>query len=212
MEDSGMAKNPTPRQIAEIVTMLANGEYDREFAQAIIGHRVQIIDQPREQTGSPYRGGPLSDLPPHHYRITVTSTATPTYAELCKAYDWVSELWDESKFTLELHVSLRKLTPSTGDKIIFLQKFDRDTTSEDAIAWGQTRGYRLAFPAEREAFTKANPDLQKKFWIVDLGSFALHGDHRLVPVLNEDDGERDLGHYWFDDGWDAVNCFLFVRE
>jgi hypothetical protein len=154
----------------------------------------------------------VAELLSDHYRITVTSTATPTYAELCKAYDWVSELWDESKFTLELHVSLRKLTPSTGDKIIFLQKFNRATTSEDAIAWGQTRGYRPAFPCEREAFSKANPDLQKKFWIVDLGSFALYGGRRGVSVLCGDGGERDLGCGWFDYEWDTDDRFLFVRE
>jgi hypothetical protein len=204
--------NASKAQIAEIVTMLANGEYDREFAQAIIGHRVQIIDKPREQIGSPYRGGPSSDLPPDHYRITVASTAKPTYAELCEAYDWVSDLWNESKYALELHESLRELTPSTCDKVVFVKKFDRATASEKAIAWGKGHGYRLAFPCEREAFSKANPDLQRKFWIVDLGSFALRGGLRRVPVLYEGDGGRRLGDVWFDVERGADGRFLFVRD
>jgi hypothetical protein len=204
--------NASKAQIVEIVNQLGNGRINAKLAQALIEGRVEILDKPREQTGSPYRGGPSSDLPPDHYRITVASTATPTYGDLESAYDWVSDLWNESKYALELHESLREITPSTGDKVVFVKKFDRATASEKAIAWGKGHGYRLAFPAEREAFAKANPDLQRKFWIVDLGSFALRGGLRRVPVLYEGDGGRRLGDVWFDGGWGADGRFLFVRD
>lgn len=38
-----MGKNASPRQIAEIVRMLADGEYSGEFAQTIIERRVQPV-------------------------------------------------------------------------------------------------------------------------------------------------------------------------
>lgn len=151
-------------------------------------------------------------LPPKHYRVTVTSTAMPTYVELNLAYDCVSEAWNENKYTLELHESLRELTPSTGEVTTFLKRFGRNTTSERAIEWGKSHGHRLAFPWEREAFSKANPNLQRKFCIVDLGSFIVDDDGWCVPVLYERDGGRNLGYDWFDDGWFADHCFLFVRE
>ncbi|QQR60351.1 hypothetical protein IPH19_02955 [Candidatus Uhrbacteria bacterium] len=153
-----------------------------------------------------------TDLPADHYRITVTSTTNPAFADLKLAYDWVSDVWNESEYMLELHKSLREITPSVGDKVVFLKKFDRASTSEQAIEWAKGNGYRLAFPAEREAFSKANPGLQRKFWIVDLGSFIdSGGNRRYVPVLSGRGDERGLGNRWFELEWDADRRFLFVR-
>ncbi|MCR4256444.1 MAG: hypothetical protein NUW08_01930 [Candidatus Uhrbacteria bacterium] len=195
-----MSKKPSGDQIAELA-MFAAKNLSVEEIQAIIDKRIVITPQASE-----------SGLPPHHYRITVTSTATPTYAERKLAYDWVSDVWNKSEFTLELHESLCEIVPSTGDKVVFVKKFDRDTTSDQAIEWAHKNGYRLAFPTEREAFTKANPELQRKVWIVDLGSFLVYDGRRCVPVLHGNDGERGLGRHWFGYGWRASYRFLFVRE
>ncbi|QQR60353.1 hypothetical protein IPH19_02965 [Candidatus Uhrbacteria bacterium] len=152
-------------------------------------------------------------LPADHYRITVTSTAIPAYAGLIANYgDGVSRVWCEGDYKLELHESLRELEPTTGDKVVFIKKFDRHTSSEEAIEWGKSHGYRPAFPCEREAFSKANPDIQRKFWIVDLGSFLVDDGGRYVPVLCGSDGGRDLGRYLFGNEWHADVRFLFVRE
>ncbi len=195
----------------QIMQMLERGDYDREFAQALIEQRV-IVRPPN----TAYRGeqpvGVGSALPPHHYRITVASTETPTHAALNAAYDWVSDVWDESKYKLELHESLREVAPPTGEVTVFVKKFDRDTGSEKAIQWADDHGYRLLFPWEREAFAKANPDLQRKFWIVDLGSFIILGGVRVVPVLGGGDGERRLGGRWFGGEWRAGGRFLFVSK
>jgi hypothetical protein len=190
-------------------SLLNDPDKCHRVALEIVGHK------PALQTGSPYRGGPpskSSDLPPHDFRITVTSVKHPIYTELKAAYDWVSDFWDESKYPLELHESLREIEATAGDKVVFLKKFVQFIKCEQAIEWGKAHGYRLAFPAEREAFAKANPDLQREFLIVDLGSFAVSGGRRYVPVLARPDGKRDLSSRWLDDEWDAGYRFLFVRE
>ena len=149
------------------------------------------------------------DLPSNHFRIMVTSTELPKYAKLCEAYDFVSELWNESQFTLKLHESLREITPSSGEKVVLVKKFNRAIWTKQVITWGKENGYRLAFPTEREAFSKANRDLQRLFSIMDLGSFVHDDDYRLVPVLHELEGERYLGHGSLDDG--SEHRFLFIR-
>lgn len=200
-----MAK-ATLAQGIEFLHMVERGDYDREMVQAIIDKRVVI---------KPAEGVEAKGLKPHRYRITVASAVLPTYADLIVNYGEgnVSELWDESKRKLELHESLRELTPPTGEVTVFVKKFDRPTTSEKAIKWADEHGYRLCFPWEREAFSKANPDLQRKFWIVDLGSFALgDGGGRYVPDLHELDGRRCLVGDWFGREWDASCRFLFASK
>ena len=149
-----------------------------------------------------------------HFKVEITSTETPTYAELCEAYDWVSDLWNEGKYTLELHETLREITPPTGEIEVFVKHFGRIIKSHEAIKWAKANGYRLAFPHEREAFTKANPDLQKRVaWIIDLASIALFFSGRQVPVLRlSGDGERYLNRNSFFHRWSANSHFLFVRE
>lgn len=197
-----MAK-ATLAQGIEVLKMIERGDYDREMVQAIIDKRIVIKSVEGE------------GLERHHYRIMVTSTALPTYADLIANYGEgnVCEFWDESKHRLELHESLREFTPPTGEVTVFVKKFDRPTTSEKVIKWADEHGYRLVFPWEREAFSKTNPDLQRKFWIVDLGSFAFCGDGlRCVPLLNENGVWRYPGNDWFDDGWHASRRFLFASK
>ncbi len=82
--------------------------------------------------------------------------------------------------------------------------------TKQVITWGKENGYRLAFPTEREAFSKANRDLQRLFSIMDLGSFVHDDDYRLVPVLHELEGERYLGHGSLDDG--SEHRFVFITH
>ncbi len=44
------------------------------------------------------------------------------------------------------------------------------------------------------------------------GSFVINDDDRYVPILNEDDGKRNLDNNWFDNEWNASNRFLFVSN
>lgn len=212
-----MAKNATFDQYLQFGHMVSADAISCELMQAILEGRVEIIEKPREQTGTPYRGGvPSGDvLPPHHYCITIESVRQPVvYAGLIANYGEgnVSELWNESKYQLNLHESLREIVAPTGEVTLFVKKFDRATTSEKAIKWADEHNYRLVFPWEREAFSKANPDLQRKFWIVDLGSFVVYDVYRCVPVLRQLGGKRSLDSYWFGYEWLAGYRFLFASK
>ncbi|MBI2474836.1 hypothetical protein HYV69_00195 [Candidatus Uhrbacteria bacterium] len=99
-----------------------------------------------------------------------------------------------------------------GDKVFLVKHFNREIMSEDAIAEMDKLGYRPATHIETYSFQKARPDLHRQFWIVALGSFAMHDDGECVAVLDSGSGRRIFGRSWFDGGWDARNRFLFVRK
>ncbi len=155
------------------------------------------------EAASPFQES--EELPPDHYQIVVTSTKDPTFEELMTSYDLVD-------LKLELHESLRGITPSTGKRIIFVKKFDRFVPKEEAIAWAKNHGYRLAFPIERETFLLVNPGLRHELGVVDLGSFFVHDVRQKVPMVYERNGRRFIGSGAFGNEYDGGDCFLFVRE
>lgn len=152
-----------------------------------------------------------SSLPPDHYRFVVETTRDPTYEELCAAYDWVSDDWKKGGETHEL---LSRVKSVPGEKVAFLAVFDHGMRDEEAIVWAMSRGYRVAFQWEREAFTKAHPVLSRD-GIVDLGSGVRWRD-RLIPAFLDrlSSGRRlttmDAGGY--PDGWGKGYRFLFVQS
>jgi len=155
-----------------------------------------------------------SDLPPDHYRIKVVSTASPTFTDLESAYDTVSGAWNERTHAPKIspHLGYARLT--TGDKIVYLQKFDAGLSNDALIRWGFANGFRPAFPVEREAFSSTYPALQREFDIVDLGSSTLlHERFECVPVLTMDmDEGRHLGfHQNLQRPWKRPTYHLFVR-
>lgn len=148
-------------------------------------------------------------LPSDHFRVKIATAITPAFADLSANYGRVDRSWSKSK-NIVIHESLRDFTPPIGKVTIFVKKFNRPTTSDRAIKWTEKHGYRLAFPWEREAFSKANPDLQRKSIIVDLGTINLCGIYRFVPVLSEINGRRYLSSNWYIYPWDADIRFLFA--
>ncbi|MFH1973268.1 MAG: hypothetical protein ABIK13_01515, partial [Patescibacteria group bacterium] len=87
-----------------------------------------------------------------------------------------------------------------------------NTESEANIAEMDTLGYRPATHLEAYAFAKANPELQRQFWIVALGSSTMGGGFRCVALLRSGSGRRVLGDCWFGGEWGSGRRFLFVRK
>ncbi len=91
--------------------------------------------------------------------------------------------------------------------------FNRDISSENAIAEMDKAGYRPAILSELLALGAKYPELQRQFPIVALGSVWHDADgDRVVPCLSVDGGERELGLDWCGVGWDADCRFLGVRK
>ena len=94
--------------------------------------------------------------------------------------------------------------------------FDRNTSSEDAVKEIVSADTKNPWaPGKIEnilAYGAKNPEEQRKFPIVGLGSAPAVDGHRSVPYLSGHDSGRDLFLLWWDDGWVADYRFLGVRK
>ncbi len=151
--------------------------------------------------------------PPHdHYLVPVDYAPIPAIAELEKEFSvrGVSPIFDGRPWLK--HASCAEMNETPGERVMFLKRFGKLVTNEEAIAAGMKNGYRPATHHEALAFARAHPALQQQFWIVAPGSFAVKGgDCRFVTVLDCHDGRRVLDDGWYETGWSAGGRFLFVR-
>lgn len=87
-------------------------------------------------------------------------------------------------------------------------------TSENIIAWGLKNDLVPADEKETYAFgiNSETAELQRQFWLVGLGAFALNDGHQYVAVLRSESGRRYLSGYRFGGGWVRGSRFLFVRK
>ncbi|HMP67491.1 MAG TPA: hypothetical protein PKA60_01970 [Candidatus Paceibacterota bacterium] len=89
--------------------------------------------------------------------------------------------------------------------------FNRNISSENAIASMMAEVYRPATMREKLAFGEKNPEVQLEFPVVALGQIIkLHG-RRHVGGLGRNGSRRDVDLYHFDGDWDARYRFLAVR-
>lgn len=142
---------------------------------------------------------------------TMPRDRTTLEAEFSK--NGVSELFFGSHEWF-FHSSCVDIDQNPGERIMLVKHFGWLIESEDAIAEMDKQGYRPATHLEAYAFAKANPDLQRQFWILALGSFALDGDGvgRAVASLFDFADKRIFGLDWFGLGWRFDGRFLFVRK
>ena len=96
---------------------------------------------------------------------------------------------------------------------ITLLHFDRYISSDEAVKEIDKMGYRPATLPELLALGASQPELQRQFPIVALGSVwqGRYGD-RYVPYLWDDGSGRYLDLDWFDDGWNPGDRFAVVRK
>ena len=125
--------------------------------------------------------------------------------------DGVSELF-YGNYVWQPHSSCAEIDQTPGERIMLVKHFGRDTTSKANIVEMDKLGYRPATHLEAYAFAKVNPELQRQFWIVALGSSTMYGDLRGVAVLCSGSGRRIFDYRWFDREWYSDFRFLFVRK
>lgn len=125
-------------------------------------------------------------------------------------FDWVNSDITEKNFPIRIKGSIQYGRQEVEMKLFH---FNRNISSDNAIQEMDKEGYRPAELPELLAYAKVNPDVQRKYPIVGLGSVwqAWDGD-RDVPCLWFDGIERCLGLYWFEYGWYENDRFLAVRE
>jgi hypothetical protein len=135
---------------------------------------------------------------------------TLSLEEMIKAgnYDWVNSDITAKRFPIK----------STGaDEWEFkMFHFDRSISSEDAVAGIKADDVANPWqPAGIEhllTYGKNNPEEQRKYPIIGLGSVCVVVGRRLVPYLFRFVSERCLGLDWWGGDWDAYCRFLAVRK
>lgn len=119
-------------------------------------------------------------------------------------YDWVNSDITEARFPMPENFTL-----GAEPK---LYHFNRSISSEKAIKEMAKDGFRPATIWDLLDFGAKNPELQRQFPIVALGSVARFGDSRGVACLGGSGSGRDLGLDWFGSGWSDYFRFLAVRN
>ena len=115
-------------------------------------------------------------------------------------YDWFND--DIEKFPFE----------PTKAKEIEIVNFNRTISSEDAIKELDARGLRPATATELLLLGAQHPELQRKDWIVALGTVRSIRDFRSVASLSGDSAYRYLHVFWFENDWFEDFRFAAVRK
>lgn len=156
------------------------------------------------------------ELPPkpgdsfQEYAVEVFSTADPSGRAFERHYASMDPLW--LKGVSRRHPSLRHARLARGKRTVCLKSFDRWISSRNAMRWGKRRGYRLAFPCEREAFVTQHYRATHGTWIVDHGTVHHDGRFRLHPViLQQSEGVTELYPH-LQLHWHPGTRIMFVRE
>ena len=110
--------------------------------------------------------------------------------------------------------------PVEGEGVVRLEVallgFDSNKSSASVVsaaaALDEANSWRVAGIAPLCAFGAAHPNVQRKHWIVGLGSVGRVGGGRLVPVLGRRDAGRDLSLYGWGLDWVGFYRFLLVRN
>lgn len=119
-------------------------------------------------------------------------------------YGWRNSDLTEKKF------------PVTADQVgeweWKLFHFNRSISSEEAIRLMKEDGYEAGQIGHILTFGEINPEEQRKYPIIGLGSVAKVRLYRRVPALWRVDAWRKLDLVWFDRGWVGHYRFLGVRR
>jgi hypothetical protein len=119
-------------------------------------------------------------------------------------YDYVNPNINDSNFPVPENFAL-----GSDPKI---HHFNRGISSEDVIRQINKDGYRPAMIWDLLDYGAKNPDEQRKYPIVALGSVGRVDGRRVVPCLGGDDSERGLCLGYWVGGWVAGYSFLAVRK
>ncbi|KKP74533.1 MAG: hypothetical protein UR79_C0004G0022 [Candidatus Campbellbacteria bacterium GW2011_GWD1_35_49] len=139
--------------------------------------------------------------------ILFTVDETKTVEELVTEgkYDWSNSNVTSSNFP-------QPANPKTKERVIVLFHFGKEMTSEQVIAEMDKAGYRPGIIHELLALGIVQPDLQREFPIIALGSVCLLDGDSDVAVLREGAGGRSLSLVWFGYVWGDGCRFLGVRK
>jgi hypothetical protein len=137
--------------------------------------------------------------------VTVNYDLSVKDAIAAGSYDWKNDDITAKNF--------RSLRTGTADLEIILVKFDDAMSFEDVFRELDKQGLRAAELPELLAFGEKYPDVQRRFWVVALGSVWQSSDGgRYVPFLVRHADGRGLYLGCFDDKWNSNYRFAAIRK
>lgn len=119
-------------------------------------------------------------------------------------YDWGNSSITDEKFPSE----------ESGKKevVTALFHFNQSISSDEAITLMEQEGFRPSTMKELLAFGEKNPEEQRNYPIIALGSVAHLDGYRSVGYLRRDGSGRSVGLSCDDGDWHSDYRFLAVRN
>lgn len=160
-----------------------------------------------------YTNRPLAEaitFDQERFVVPVESYSLPPIRQLRREFpgiDNVSGIFDGRPF-IE-HASRNGLSRKPGNRVMLAKCFQREIEGEDAIKEMFGFGWRPANQIGAYWFSHFNPDLQRIFWLIAAGAFAIGAGYNLVTALSGGAGWRSLGSRSSDTKWDPKKLFLF---
>lgn len=141
----------------------------------------------------------------HSFKVCVDYSWTLIQMVAVGKYDWVNSNITQDRFPVQ--------GSGRQEVEVVLFHFNRVISSDDVIAELDKVGYRPANPAELLALGASQPELQRNFPIVALGSSWREADGaRNVLYLCRSVAGRVLRLFYFGDGWFEDCRFAAVRK
>ena len=141
----------------------------------------------------------------HTFTILVDETKTVEELVVEGNYDWSDSNVTSKNFP-------RSEEGTKDKKEVALFHFNKTMTSEDVIAEMKKDGYRPATIFELLALGVTQPELQRGFPIIALGSDCTFDGSRHVAYLYESAGGRNLHLLWLDNDWNDNCRFVGLRR
>lgn len=141
----------------------------------------------------------------HTFKIMVDETMPVEEAVKTGRFDWSNENITSQNFP----------RPTGGKKVekeVFIFHFGRQVSSAAVIGEIYKARYKPATIWDLIGLAMKEPNFQRQFPVVALGSVCKLGGDRSVPCLYEDDSGRRLNLHYFDYGWRDSSRFLVVRD
>lgn len=167
--------------------------------------KAELIKVSREEFRRVLGLGPLIPEPDH---LVIDYSQTLEQMILAGRYDWKNDNITADRFPVrdegivEYEYKLVHPNRSISSKDVI-----KETTSID-----KENPWQVARIEHLLAYGAKNPEEQRKYPIVALGSVGEVGDDRGVPFLGEGGSRRLLSLRWFDFVWYSVCRFLAVRK
>ena len=141
----------------------------------------------------------------HTFTVMVDETLSVEEAVKAGHFNWSNENITSVKFP----------KPAKGQKSereVVLFQFDKNMSSEAVIVEMDKVGYKSATIWDLLGLAVKEPDLQRKFPVVALGSVCELLGFRRVAYLCGGSGARELGLFCFGSGWHGNYRFAGVRK